>query len=164
MNVHDYNINVKLKLQNNQTSRKQEMVRNQVIQQLNQLDTDTQNVSFPSENTDTITSTSKKVLPQQVAWSYFALCRPFLLRVNTERQKQAFITNAINFTENVFCKSRISLLFEKHCKDNFSILLIREHNDFFNIMFVVRLVNQVLLMYLSLCLLTQLQNLSLESS
>ena len=75
-----------------------------------------------------IPSTSKKVQPQQIERSEISILKEFL-DIITERQKRAFITDGINFTENLIKNSTNSLPFEKNCYDISSIPLIREHLD-----------------------------------
>ena len=80
--------------------RKQELERNQLIQQSNQFDTELQNDNTTPEKTKLIPSTTKKVPPQQIEKSEFCFPIPIVFHVIKERQKRAFITDAINFTEN----------------------------------------------------------------
>ena len=75
-------------------------------------------------------STSKKVPPERFARSEFSFPTPFVFHVNTESQKRAIVTDAINFTDNLVYISKNFLPFEKHCIDVHSIPLIREHHDF----------------------------------
>ena len=79
--------------------------------------------------TQLIPSTSKKVPPQQVARSEFSHTTSLLFHVITERQKRAFITDAIKVTENILYDSLICLPFERHCKDVYSIARVREHHN-----------------------------------
>ena len=85
----------------NQILQNQDLEGNQLIQQLNQLDTKNQQDYNPSEKIQLIPSTSKEVLPQQVARSEFSIPRPFVFHVITKRQKRAFIADATNFSENL---------------------------------------------------------------
>ena len=71
-----------------------------MILQLIQLDTETQHDDIPSDKTQLIPSTSRKVPTQQVARSDLSISTPFVCHVITEKQKLAFITDAITFTEN----------------------------------------------------------------
>ena len=99
-------------------------------QHQNQLDTEIRIVIFPLEYNETIPAKFKEnVLPQQVAISQFSNPTPFVFHVITGRQKRAFNTDAISFTENLRYISLYSLPFEKHCSDTYSISLIREHHD-----------------------------------
>ena len=62
------------------------MERNQLIQQLNHLDTEIQHDNIILENTEMRTSTSKKE-PPHVARSEFSIPKPFVFQAVTERQK-----------------------------------------------------------------------------
>ena len=115
----------------NQILRKLELERNQLIQQLNQLNIEIKPDKIPPEISEMIPSTSKKVPPLQVVRSDFSFSKPFLFHVITEGQKRAFIMDAISFTENFIYNSTDSLPFEKHCTDIYSMPLSREHHDFF---------------------------------
>ena len=84
----------------NQLSRKHELERNNMIQQLNQLDSEFQHDNISPENSVLIPSTSEKVPPQQVSGSELSIPKPFVFHVITERQRRAIITVAISFTEN----------------------------------------------------------------
>ena len=97
-----------------QTLRKRELERNQVIEQLNQLDTKLQHDNTPPESNKMIPSTSRSVPPQQVTRSEFSAPTPFAFHVITERQKRTFITDAINLTASLICNSTSSLPFETH--------------------------------------------------
>ena len=94
----------------NQCLRKQELERNQMIQQLHHFKTENQPDNVP-EITEMIPPTSKKV-PQQAAWSEFSIPTPFVFHVKTERQKWAFITDALSLTEIFVYNSTICLRFE----------------------------------------------------
>ena len=107
MNVFDHNINEESKLQIN-FYKKQELERNQLLQQLKQPDTKLQLLTI------------KKVPLQQVAIPEFSIPTPFVFPV---------ITVAISFTENILYISRKSSPFEKNWIDIFPILPIREHHD-----------------------------------
>ena len=79
--------------------RKPELECIQLIQQLNQLETEIQHSNNILENTKKIHSTSRKVPPKQVATSETSILTPFVVHVNTEREKQAFIMDVVCFTE-----------------------------------------------------------------
>ena len=49
----------------------------------------------------------------------------------TESQKRAFITDALNFTENIIKKINKIPPFVKHCNDVYSSPGNREHHDFY---------------------------------
>ena len=83
-----------------------------MLQRLNQPDTENQDDNVALENNQMPLSTTKKVPPQQVARSDFPNATPFIFYVTTERQKRAFFTDAISFTESVLYNSTISQLFE----------------------------------------------------
>ena len=84
-----------------QTLRKRELERNQVIEQLNQLDTELQHDNTPPESIKMIPPTSRNVPPEQVARSQFSAPTPFAFHVITERQKRTFITDAISLTASL---------------------------------------------------------------
>ena len=119
----------------NRIVRKQTLESNQLIQQLNQLDTGIHHYNINLKKAEMKPSISKKVPPQQVAWSEFSVPTTFVFHVIVERRKRAFRTDAISFTENLKYNSKSSLLFEKHCNDFYSVSLIQEHDDFFIIIY-----------------------------
>ena len=87
-----------------QLLRKQELQRNQLIQQLNPLDTEILNDIIRSEKNQLIPTASKKVLPQKIARYEFSIPTPFVFHVITETQK-TITTDAFNFTENLVYNS-----------------------------------------------------------
>ena len=84
----------------NQFLRKQELQRNQLLQQKKQCDPEIQNDDFIPEYFPLTPLTSQKTPPQQVARSEFSNRNTFIFHVITERQKRAFTTDAVSFTEN----------------------------------------------------------------
>ena len=100
-----------------------------MIQHINQFDTKIHYDNIPPENMKNIPSISKNVVPQQTARFEFSSLTPFVFLSLKKKQKRAFITEFISFTETIINISTNSLPFEKHCYDVFSIPLIREHHD-----------------------------------
>ena len=83
----------------NQLLRQQDLERNQLIQQLNQPDTNPTWQCYSGKCGNNYFN-NKKVPPQQVEKSGFSSPTPFVFLVLTERQKQAIFTHANSFTEN----------------------------------------------------------------
>ena len=106
------------------------MERNQLLQYLNQLYTETKHFSITQENSPMIPSTSKKVTPQQVKRSEFSIRTPFVFHAMVERQKREFIRDAFSFTENLIYKNFHNVSgFCKTLQGFFSLLLFREHHN-----------------------------------
>ena len=94
-----------------------------MLQNLNQSDTRIYVENFSLEINQMILSASKT---KQVARSEISIFNPFIFRVLTDRQKRAFISAVISFTENLIHNSANSLSFEKHCNGLYLILLNRD--------------------------------------
>ena len=93
---------------------KQELERNQIIQHLNQPDTEIGLDKCTLENTKLLPSISKRVPPHQVAQSKVSFLAPIIFHVITEGQKRAFNMDSLSFTENLEVDSTNFLPFEKH--------------------------------------------------
>ena len=135
----------------NKLLKKQEMERGQLTQQLSHFDAEFKHDNFASQNTQMISSTSKSIPLQQVSVSEFSFPTQFIFPVKTQRQTKslASLTKAISFTEHLIQNSTNFLPAEKHCNDSYLIRPIREPYDSFYPIFIMKLVNKVLLMYLS---------------
>ena len=96
---------------------------------LHQPDIGIQTDNFIPENIPLIPSTSAEAPPQQLAKSEFSVPTPFIFHAITERQKRAFFTDGISFSEKFINNSTNFLPFEKHCNDIHSIPRIRENHD-----------------------------------
>ena len=144
------------------------MKRNQSLQHSKQPDTVVQDETTTLETNQMIPSTSKRVPSEQVARSDFAIFSPLIFHIVTETQKRDNFRDVIRFNENPFYNSTIFVVFGKHSNDMDAILLIRENRDpyfcskTFHSIFILKVVNQILLIYVSLWFLTPLKTLKLE--
>ena len=135
-----------------------------MLQQLNQIDTEFQHDKITLENSYMTPSTSKKVPTQQVTSSEFSIPLPFGFHVMAERQKRAFISGCYQSYWNSYKQFNKVSAFRRTLWEVFSTALIREQHDSCFIIINIRLVNQFLLMYFPLKLLTQeKKTFSLES-
>ena len=99
-----------------------------MLQQSKQPDTVAQVDNTTLKTIEMIQSTSKSLQSLYDAGSNFPLPTTFIFHVITETQKNAFITDAFSFTENLAQISTKSKPFEKHCIDIYSILTTEPHD------------------------------------
>ena len=93
---------------------------------MNQPDTEVHYDRITPEKIQLIFSKIRKVPAEQVARSEFSIPTQFVFYIITEREKTAFITDAISFTENLIYDPTKSLPSEKHCSYTYSIALISD--------------------------------------
>ena len=99
MNVYAYNINEESKLQINDY-KKQELERNQLLQQMNEFSTGIQHDDIIPKNTQLMPSKQKGIA---TAKSTIWILNSFSIRVSClyRKTKKALITDVISFTEKV---------------------------------------------------------------
>ena len=103
----------------NRLLQKQELKRNQLLQQLNQPDTVVQDDKNTLRKTQLTPSTSENVPSRQVDGFEFPLPTPIIFHVKKERQRRLSITDAISLKKKLIFNST-----------NFSTIpLNREHHD-----------------------------------
>ena len=113
----------------NQSLRKQEMERKQLIQQLNQLVTEIQHDNILSEKTQLIPSISKKYHHIKLQdLKIPILHHSFFMLLQKVKNKHLLRMLLISLKTSYIFPTK-SLPFEKHCIDNYLIPLIREHHD-----------------------------------
>ena len=135
----------------NELLRKKELERNQLIKHLNQLDIQLQHDNVTTENTKMIPSTSKKSTTKTSwkIWVFYSFT--FVSHVITERQKRAFIADCIKFNGKLIIIFQKTLYFLKNTVMIFIQFVWLENTmSLIYIKFIIRLANQVLLIYLSL--------------